>query len=155
MGPHRHTTPLSVVHSDADPGRSGLQLAGELDISTVALLEDELTRRDSPPSFIDLSQLRFLDLTGLRALLRAVESDVVDTAPLVGATGVVRRLIELAQRIDGPAHPPAPSLPTPALATEPGRRRPGRGKPAAHGARPAPRSGNADVARSAATADRR
>jgi anti-anti-sigma factor len=110
MGPHRHTAPLSVVHSDADPGRSGMQLFGELDVSTVALLEDELTRRDAPPSFIDLSQLHFLDLTGLRALLRAVESDVADTARLVGATGVVRRLIELTQRIDGLAHPPAPSL---------------------------------------------
>lgn len=110
MSSQRYAAALSVVHSDADPGRSGLQLVGELDVSTVALLEDELTRRDSPPSFIDLSQLGFLDLTGLRALLRAVESDVADTARLVGATGVVRRLIELTERIDGPAHPPAPSL---------------------------------------------
>jgi anti-anti-sigma factor len=110
MGAHRHVAPLRVLRSDAGPGRLGLRLVGELDVSTVGVLEDELTRVQSPPSFIDLSELHFLDLTGLRVLLRAVESDVADSARLVGATGVVRRLIELTLRIDGLAHPPAPSL---------------------------------------------
>ena len=142
MGPHRHTAPLSVVHSDTGPGRSGLQLAGELDLGTVAELEEEL-RRHAPPAFIDLGRLGFLDLTGLRALVRAVEGDI---GRLVGATGVVRRLIELSQHIDGQVQPPAPFPSTPALVAEPGRRRPGRGKPPAQAARPAPRSGSADAA---------
>ena len=67
------------------------------------------TREKAPPSVIDLSELRFLDLVGLRALLRAVESDVAGTARLVGATGIVRRLIELAHTLDSDgANAPAP-----------------------------------------------
>ena len=104
MGAHRHVGALTVLRSDAGSGRRGLELVGELDVGTVDAFVDELTRDDAPPSFIDLSRLLFLDLTGLRALLRAVESDVADTARLVGATGVVRRLIELTQAID--AHAP-------------------------------------------------
>ncbi len=110
MGAHRIAAPLEVVRSDAGSGRLGLQLVGELDVATVALFEDELTRDGSPPSFIDLSELRFLDLIGLRALLRAVESDFADTARLVGATGIVHRVIELAQGLDGLASPLVPAL---------------------------------------------
>ena len=82
------------------------------------LLDAELarTRGKSPPSVIDLSELRFLDLVGLRALLRAVESDVAGTARLVGATGIVRRLIELAHTLDSDgtstARAPFPTEPT-------------------------------------------
>ena len=64
-----------------------------------------------PPSVIDLSELRFLDLVGLRALMRAVESDVAGTARLVGATGIVRRLIELAHTLDSDDTDTAPAPP--------------------------------------------
>jgi anti-anti-sigma factor len=102
MQAHHQVAPLVVVRSEAESGRVGLRLIGELDLNTVELLDAELarTREKSPPSVIDLSELRFLDLVGLRALLRAVESDVAGTARLVGATGIVRRLIELAHTLD-------------------------------------------------------
>ena len=101
MRANQQPVPLEVVRSEAAPGRVGLRLIGELDVNTVPLLEAELsrTREPTPPSVIDLSELRFLDLTGLRALLRAVD-DVVGSTRLVGATGIVRRLIELAHALD-------------------------------------------------------
>ena len=49
---------------------------------------------------IDLSELRFLDLIGLRALLRAGQADGMPSTRLVGATGIVRRLIELTRALD-------------------------------------------------------
>lgn len=118
MRAHHRAAPLVVVRSEAESGRVGLRLIGELDLNTVELLDAELarTREKSPPSVIDLSELRFLDLVGLRALLRAVESDVAGTARLVGATGIVRRLIELAHTLDSDgtntAHAPFPTEPT-------------------------------------------
>jgi anti-anti-sigma factor len=97
--------PLVVIRSEAESGRVGLRLIGELDLHTVDLLEAELghTRERSSPSVIDLRELRFLDLVGLRALLRAVESDVARTTRLVGATGIVRRLMDIAHTIDNEA----------------------------------------------------
>ena len=87
------------------------------------------TRDRVPPSVIDLSELRFLDLLGLRALLRAVEGDVAGTARLVGATGIVRRLIELAHTLDSDgttgttiaARAPFPSEPATALVAQNGK----------------------------------
>jgi hypothetical protein len=77
MRAHHHDAPLVVVRSQAASGRVGLRLIGELDLHTVELLDAELahTRERSPPSVIDLSELRFLDLAGLRALQRACPSD--------------------------------------------------------------------------------
>ena len=93
-----HAPPLVVLRSETETGHVALRLVGELDLHTVEVLEAALarTRGDPPPSVIDLSELRFLDLIGLRALLHAVEDDVAGLARLVGATGIVRRLIELA-----------------------------------------------------------
>jgi anti-anti-sigma factor len=97
----RHAPPLIVLRSETESGRVGLRLIGELDLGTVELLEAALarTRAQPPPSVIDLSELRFLDLIGLRALLRAVEDDVAGMVRLVGATGIVHRLLELAHTI--------------------------------------------------------
>jgi anti-anti-sigma factor len=118
MRAHQQAEPLVVVRSEADSGRVGLRLIGELDLNTVQLLEAELSRtRDrAAPSVIDLSELRFLDLAGLRALLRAVDGDTASSTRLVGATGIVRRLIELAHALDreteDPARAPFPAEPT-------------------------------------------
>jgi anti-anti-sigma factor len=108
MRADQQPAPLEVVRSEAAPGRVGLRLIGELDLNTVPLLEAELarTREPSPPSVIDLSELRFLDLTGLRALLRAVD-DVAGGTRLVGATGIVKRLVSLAHTLDLEAAAPA------------------------------------------------
>jgi anti-anti-sigma factor len=59
--------------------RNGLvhvALVGELDLSTVAKVQDELRRVEaaSPPTFVvDLSRLTFLDSTGLRCIVTADE----------------------------------------------------------------------------------
>ena len=102
MRAHQQAAPLVVVRSEAESGRVGLRLIGELDLNTVGLFEAELsrTREQAPPSVIDLSELRFLDLVGLRALQRGVASEIAGTARLVGATGIVRRLIDLAHALD-------------------------------------------------------
>ena len=102
MRAHQHAAPLVVVRSEAEAGRVGLRLIGELDLNTVALLEAELTRsrEHAPPAVIDLSELRFLDLVGLRALLRLGQAESAPDTRLVGATGIVRRLIELTRVLD-------------------------------------------------------
>jgi anti-anti-sigma factor len=117
MRAHQQAAPLVVVRSEAESGRVGLRVIGELDLNTVELFEAELarTREQSPPSVIDLSELRFLDLAGLRALLCGVDTDVAGTTRLVGATGIVRRLIDLAHSLDNEAgeteHAPFPAEP--------------------------------------------
>ena len=150
MRAHQQAAPLVVIRSEAESGRVGLRLIGELDLNTVELLEAELarTREQSPPSVIDLSELRFLDLVGLRALLRGVEGDVAGTTRLVGATGIVRRLIDLAHTLDNEAgettHAPFPAEPRTRVAAQhqdaPGRHRTARAR-----ARPrTPRTENPD-----------
>ena len=124
MRAHQQAAPLVVIRSEADSGRVGLRLIGELDMNTVSLLEAELshTREQSSPSVIDLSELRFLDLVGLRALLRGVEGGVAGTPRLVGATGIVRRLLDLANTLDGEAgeaaHAPFPAEPRTTIAAQ-------------------------------------
>lgn len=67
-----------------------MHLGGDLDISTVGLLTDtvdELSGTGAEPVVIDVSDLRFVDARGLRALvdidrdLRAVGSHLVLTRP--------------------------------------------------------------------------
>ena len=112
MRANQYAAPLVVVRSEAEPGRVGLRLIGELDLNTVEVLEAELAhaREQSPPAVIDLSELRFLDMIGLRALLRAGQLDGALSTRLVGATGIVRRLIDLTRALDaeivGAARPP-------------------------------------------------
>ncbi|MDP9257463.1 MAG: STAS domain-containing protein [Actinomycetota bacterium] len=117
MRAHHQAATLLVIRGQAESGRVGLRLIGELDLNTAEQLEAELahTRKHSPPSVIDLSELRFLDLAGLRALQRAGHRDAVP-ARVVGATGIVRRLIELTQTLDADspltARKPSPRKPT-------------------------------------------
>ena len=123
MRAHQHAAPLVVVRSEAEAGRVGLRLIGELDLNTVALLEAELarSREHAPPAVIDLSELRFLDLVGLRALLRLGQAEGVPDTRLVGATGIVRRLIELTRVLDAEqaaAGEPFPGEPTTTVTSE-------------------------------------
>lgn len=118
MRAQQHAAPLVVVRSEADSGRVGLRLIGELDLHTVELLEAELSRsrEHSPPSVIDLSELRFLDLVGLRALMRAGDGDAGRPTRVVGATGIVRRIMDLARVLDAEStiasSPPFPCEPS-------------------------------------------
>jgi anti-anti-sigma factor len=66
---------LEVRTEDRD-GLVHVILTGELDLSTVAKVQEELRRveADSPPTVVvDLSNLTFLDSTGLRCIVTADE----------------------------------------------------------------------------------
>jgi anti-sigma B factor antagonist len=65
---------LELTAEKADNGTVRLVLTGELDISSAAHLEDELTRAEesAPPVIVlDLRSLEFMDSTGLRAVVTA------------------------------------------------------------------------------------
>jgi anti-anti-sigma factor len=64
------------VESEERDGLVRISLRGELDLSTVTRVEDELRRAEAkrPPLIaLDLAQLTFLDSTGLRLVLTADE----------------------------------------------------------------------------------
>lgn len=66
---------LEVRTADRD-GFVHVALLGELDLSTVAKVQEELRRVEaaSPPTLVmDLSKLTFLDSTGLRCIITADE----------------------------------------------------------------------------------
>jgi anti-sigma B factor antagonist len=76
-----------------------LSLTGELDLATVSMLEEQLGRFASPGRVIiaDLRRLRFIDSSGLRAMLTADQSLRQAGARLVIVSGPrqVRRVFEL------------------------------------------------------------
>lgn len=125
MRAQQHAAPLVVVRSEAESGQVGLRLIGELDLNTAGLLAQELalTREHPHPTVIDLSELRFLDLTGLRMLRARLSEDETRTR-LVGATGIVRRMIELTRMLDTESvadlgQPPARAPTSRVAATQP------------------------------------
>jgi anti-anti-sigma factor len=64
------------VESEERDGLVHVALRGELDLSTVAKVQEELDRleADRPPVVVlDLSRLSFLDSTGLRCVITAAE----------------------------------------------------------------------------------
>lgn len=89
------------VRVTSGPGWDCITLEGELDLVAAPLLEDELGRRECHPVallVIDLRQLSFMDLTGMRVLLAAHDRALLSTRRLVFVRGprVVHRLFELA-----------------------------------------------------------
>ena len=69
-------TILEVATAARGDGQVQIELRGELDLSTVGKVEEELRRveGDSPKVVVlDLSGLSFLDSSGLRCLVRADE----------------------------------------------------------------------------------
>ena len=70
---------MTILEVDCNEPQDGLvqvSLRGELDLSTVGRVQDELQRVEGngPPVLaLDLSQLSFLDSTGLRCVVRADE----------------------------------------------------------------------------------
>jgi anti-anti-sigma factor len=86
---------LSVTRTE-EPRR--LRLEGELDLSGEAALQaalDELIRQGGPIT-LDLSELRFMDSTGLRVMLQAAGA-MDSEAPLVllRPTGAVMLVLEI------------------------------------------------------------
>jgi anti-sigma B factor antagonist len=90
---------LTVRDVDAD-GEHTLVLAGELDIASAPILEAtvaSLCDNGSRAIVLDLSELTFMDSTGLRAVLAADKlcSGNGQRFSLAGASGAVERLFEL------------------------------------------------------------
>jgi anti-anti-sigma factor len=72
----RTVTILEVESEETGEGRFRLVLRGELDLSTVGKVQEEIQQAaDRGPRLLvlDLSQLTFLDSTGLRCLVKADE----------------------------------------------------------------------------------
>jgi anti-anti-sigma factor len=64
------------IHVQHDDGRAILTLAGELDMASAEILQqalEEPTLATEPSMVLDLEQLQFIDSTGLRIILRALE----------------------------------------------------------------------------------
>jgi anti-anti-sigma factor len=100
-------TILEVESAERD-GRVHVSLRGELDLSTVGKVDDELqtVERGAPKVVVlDLSDLTFLDSTGLRCVVRADERAREDGRRFVVVKGpeAVQRVFEitrLAERLE-------------------------------------------------------
>jgi anti-sigma B factor antagonist len=68
--------PLRVHVNRGDDGSSVLELAGELDLSTIARMEAPLLEqvRQRPAVVVDLSQLSFIDSSGIGVLIKAFQT---------------------------------------------------------------------------------
>ena len=91
---------FDVAVSD-DPAGGGvlLRVSGELDIVSEPQFASALANVTRPPIRVDLSELAFMDSTGLRALLGAARTypGIVLSGPLQPA---VQRLLELTQTLN-------------------------------------------------------
>jgi anti-sigma B factor antagonist len=96
MGSDEHLEITTTVESTT----ARVALVGELDVVTASRVSDELVAlagQDVKSVVVDVSELTFIDSTGLRALLAGREKLHATTASFVleGATGVVERVLEL------------------------------------------------------------
>jgi anti-sigma B factor antagonist len=82
--------------TEAGPGNLLVMISGELDIVTVERLEpevDALVAREATGIEVDLSDLEFMDSSGLALLLRITNR--FGALRVVGAKTLVRRVIEV------------------------------------------------------------
>jgi anti-anti-sigma factor len=93
--------PRFDVHTSTDPERGGtlVRLSGELDLVSSPVLEATLAEAPAQPLRVDLSELAFMDSTGLRALLSATRDHPGLTlqGPLQPP---IQRLLELTQTLE-------------------------------------------------------
>ncbi|MBE2316498.1 STAS domain-containing protein [Solirubrobacter sp. CPCC 204708] len=96
--PTGYRPPRFEVTAEHTDGTVLLRLIGELDLVSEPVLADALAEADGQPLRIDLSELAFMDSTGLRALLdlQRRHEDVKLRGPLQPA---VQRLLELTQTL--------------------------------------------------------
>jgi anti-sigma B factor antagonist len=92
--------PLFAVQSQDKDGCGCVLVSGELDLATVPLLEQEIERveqRGSKVATLDLRGLWFMDVAGLRCIMRVAAEAEKDGRPLdvVGAGIAVRKVFEL------------------------------------------------------------
>ena len=101
-------------------GASAIAVTGELDIETASQLSDEVERAvwTTVGAFVlDLSELTFLDSSGIHALLRARALLGREDRPLVLVcpTGPARRVLDLASVLDMFVTYPSPEAAADAL----------------------------------------
>jgi anti-sigma B factor antagonist len=75
-----------------------IRAKGEVDLASVALLDSELKRAEASGAdriVLDLSELEFIDSTGLRALVEAQKRSRSDRLTIKGANRQVLQMIEL------------------------------------------------------------
>jgi anti-anti-sigma factor len=94
--------PFTIEESPEPEGGVRLKLTGELDLSVARVLEARLDalRKARTPATLDLSELEFMDSTGLRVVIVAVTDAQESSWGLAVAPEVsprVRRLLELVQ----------------------------------------------------------
>ena len=94
------TSQALTTRIDARNGVTSIALLGELDMATVPILNDQLTaleRSGAMAILLDLRELRFIDSSGLHALLRAHKrfETTGHRFLLVGASPIARRLCEI------------------------------------------------------------
>ena len=85
--------PLSVAVSDGPP--TVLKLVGELDLSSVSILQNALARLDDADIIIDCAGLQFLDSTGISVFVNANNERTGRTMVLDNVTGIPRRALEI------------------------------------------------------------
>jgi anti-sigma B factor antagonist len=109
-------SPFGVAEEDeGTEGQRIVRLRGELDVATAPEFERALLRPRPPRQrvVLDLAELRFMDSTGLRILLKARRAAAEDGWRLVlrSVPPNIRRLLELAGVQDAiPTEPTAPHI---------------------------------------------
>jgi anti-anti-sigma factor len=90
--------PRFDVTTEEEDGTVLLRLTGELDLVSEPVLAQALAKTNGHPVRIDLSELAFMDSTGLRAMLTASQqrADLKLRGPLQPS---VERLLELTQTL--------------------------------------------------------
>jgi anti-anti-sigma factor len=98
---HRFTTPLLRVTPESLDGAMRLALHGELDLATARILERSLEAAElfeEPIAALDLTDLTFVDASGLKTILNAHRRSIRRGGPgisLVNPSSDIRRLLEL------------------------------------------------------------
>jgi anti-sigma B factor antagonist len=96
--------PVLEITEVRDTGRVRVRLRGELDLASAPALDDALRRlrERREPILLDLDELGFIDMSGLRVVLAAAEEASADRGAFSVTRGSsqVRRLISLV-RLDG------------------------------------------------------
>jgi anti-sigma B factor antagonist len=90
--------PHFQVEVSSEGPQAVLALKGELDVSSSAALEDELRRVTGASVIVlDLTELEFIDSTGLGVLVKTHQRmrDDGDKLAVIEGAGQVRRLLEL------------------------------------------------------------
>jgi anti-anti-sigma factor len=89
-----------TIHVQRDAERVSLLLEGELDMENAATLDEQLLNAEQSPVaeiVLDLSQLRFIDSSGLKSILIATKRSQEDSNRLgvMAGSGDVARLLSL------------------------------------------------------------